>query len=408
MSADDLNASFRATSYPVRLHAGHEALTQIAAEAKRLGASRAFVICGRTVATRTNTIERIAAVLGPSLVGTFTEMDKDSSWTAVAACVAAARELEPDLLIAVGGGSVIVGTRVVSILLSEAGDPYDLMTQYPENAPAHSPRLTAPKIPIFNVVTTPTSAMNRGGSALKNDALDHRMEFYDPKTRPAALFWDAQALLTAPTELIRSTATTTFCGALRALGAENMNPLLEGNRRQAFRLVRRALPRIMDEPDNAALRVDLCAAAFLDNRSADDDLGRRRERDDVGARCYALATALHIRYQHVWQGESTSCLLPTVTRKVAPANPEHARRIAEALQINLEGMTPQSVAEATAGELDRLFEQIGMPSRLSQVNVPRDELALLANDTLKNFNANPGMRSDTYVQDMIDLLEAAW
>ena len=59
-------------------------------------------------------------------------------------------------------------------------DPYALDAQYPEGKPAYSPRLLAPKPPIINIVTTPTTAMNRAGSGLKNDALDHRMEFYDP------------------------------------------------------------------------------------------------------------------------------------------------------------------------------------------------------------------------------------
>lgn len=399
---------FRAVSYPVRLHAGFDALQHITAEAKRLNASRVFVICGRSVADRTNIVTRIADHLGDSLVGRFCEMDKDSSWPAVQACVAAARDLKPDLLIAVGGGSVIVGTRVVSILLSEDGDPFALMTQYPDNAPAHSPRLNAPKIPIFNVVTTPTSAMNRGGSGLKNDALDHRMEYYDPKTRPTALFWDAEALLSSPPELIRSTATTTFCGALLALGAPNMNPLVEGNRKQAFALAMHALPRLMDEADNAQLRLDLCAAAFLDNRSADDDQGRRRERDEAGARSYALATALHIRYDHIWQGESTTVVLPTVTREIPPTDLAAARRIAMALGVWEDGLSLNAVAQVTADALDALFSSIGMPIRLREVNVPKSDFTSLANDTLKNFNANPGARSDKYIDEMIALLEAAW
>ena len=39
---------------------------------------------------------------------------------------AAAEEARADLLIAVGGGSVIVGVRAVSIFMSEAGDPFEL------------------------------------------------------------------------------------------------------------------------------------------------------------------------------------------------------------------------------------------------------------------------------------------
>lgn len=402
------NHTFRAVGYPLRLHAGENALDQLSTEVARRKATRAFVICGRTVAQKTNLLDRIADTLGALYAGAFEAMDKDSTWPAVQRAVEAARAAEADLLVAVGGGSVIVGTRVVAILLAEDGDPYDLMTQYPEGKPAYSPRLMAPKPPIVNVVTTPTSAMNRGGSALKNDNLDHRMEFYDPKTRPAAIIWDAEALLTAPPELIRSTTTTGFSSMLRSLGSRLTNPLVEANRRHAFRLMREALPRIMGEPGNAALRIDLCCAALLENRAADDDQGRRREWDGTAANAYALATALHIRYDHVWQGESTSTVAPTVTRLTPPDNVEVAARIADALGVWQDGMTSQQAAEATADELEKLYRATGMPTRLRELDIPESDLPLLARDTLKNFNANPGDRPDDYTAHMLTLLQAAW
>lgn len=399
--------TFRAVGYPLRLHAGTNALGQLETEVKRQKAKRAFVICGKTVANKTDLLGRIEGELGPLYAGAFDGMDKDSSWPAVEASVAAARAAGADLLIALGGGSVIVGTRVVAILLGEDGDPFDLMTQYPEGKPAYSPRLMAPKPPIINVMTTPTTAMNRAGSGLKNENLDHRMEYYDPKTRPVALFWDADALLTAPVELIRSTTSTMFSSTLRALGAES-SPLVEADYQHAFALQHRSLPRVMEEPDNAALRIELCSAAFLINRAADDDQGRRRARDVTGGNAYALSTALHIRYDHVWQGESTSSVIPTVTRLVSPEDLSAASRIAGAIGVWEDGMDAKTAAEATADALDDIYSRVGMPTRLSQLDIPKEELPLLANDTLKNFNANPGDRPDDYTDRMLALLEAAW
>src|SRR5581483_6308828 len=210
VATDTAYGTFRAVSYPWRLYSGQNALEHLPAEVQRAGGKRAFVICGQTIAHRTNLITRIRSFLGERCAGVFDAMDKDSSYQAVRAATDAARAAGADLLIAVGGGSVIVGTRAVAIFLGETGDPFELMTQYPEGKPAYSPRLIAPKPPIINEVTTPTSAMNRAGTCLKNDDLDHRMEYFDPKTRPAALFWDSEALLTAPVELVRSTGTTTF------------------------------------------------------------------------------------------------------------------------------------------------------------------------------------------------------
>jgi len=400
--------TFRAVSFPWRLHAGVGALEHLADEVRRTRAQRAFIICGRTVAHKTNLLDRVKAQLGSLFAGVFDAMDKDSSWPAVERATEAARAAGADLLIAVGGGSVIVGTRVVAILLGEKGDPYSLMTQYPEGKPAVSPRLMAPKPPIINVVTTPTTAMNRAGSGLKNENLDHRMEFYDPKTRPVALFWDAEALLTAPAELVRSTATTTFSGSLRNLGIPGLNPLVEGDRLQAFRLLHRALPRIMAEPQNAGLRIELCAAAFLENRAADDGADRRRERDSTSSRAYALATALHIRYDHVWQGEATSAVMPTVTRLIPPRDQETGRRIAAGLGVWREGMSVDDMAAATADALEVFYRSIGMPTRVRDLDIPEADLPLLARDTLNNFNANPGARPEGYVDEMLRLLKAAW
>jgi alcohol dehydrogenase class IV len=400
--------TFRAVSFPWRLHVGVNALDHLADEVRRTKAQHAFVVCGQTVAHKTNLLQRVKDQLASLYAGTFDGMDKDSSWPAVQGGIEAARAAGADLLIAIGGGSVIVGTRAVAILLAEKGDPYALMTQYPPGQPAVSPRLMAPKPPIINIVTTPTTAMNRAGTGLKNDQLDHRMEFYDPKTRPAAIFWDAEALLTAPPELVRSTATSTFSSALRHLGIPAMNPLVEGDRVQAFRLLHRALPRIISEPDNATLRIDLCAAALLENRAADDGADRRRERDQTASRAYALATALHIRYDHVRQGEATSAVIPTVTRLIPPRDVKTAERIAQALGVWREGMSTDAAAMATADALEAFYQSIGMPTRVGELGIPVADLPLLAQDTLKNFNANPGTRPEGYVEEMLRLLRTAW
>ena len=400
--------TFRAVGYPLRLHAGVDALENIGDEARRTGARRAFIVCGQTVAHRTNLLERIEHRLGDRYAGAFDAMDKDSTWPAVKRGTDAARAAGADLLIAVGGGSVIVGTRVIAILLAEPGDAFDLMTQYPEGKPAVSPRLNEPKPPIINVLTTPTGAMNRAGSGLKNEDLDHRMEFYDPKTRPVALFWDAGALLTAPPELIRSTATTTFTGSLHGLAAPSMNPLVEGDRLHAFRLAHDALRRLTSEPDDAGLRIDLCAAAFLGNRAGDDDTGRRTGRDAVASDSYALATALHIRYEHVGQGEATSAVTPVVTRLTPPPDADGVVRMAQAIGAWRDGMTAGDAQLAVADALDEFYAEIGMPARVGQLDIPEADLPLLANDTLKNFNANPGARSEDHVERMLELLRSCW
>jgi alcohol dehydrogenase class IV len=147
---------------------------------------------------------------------------------------------------------------------------------------------------------------------------------------------------------------------------------------------------------------------LLENRAADDGVGPRRERDQTSSNAYALATALHIRYQHVRQGEATTAVIPTVTRLTATQDVESTERIATALGVWQDGMSLETATAATADALESFYHSIGMPTRVRELEIPKTDLPLLAQDTLKNFNANPGLRSNGYTDRMLQLLQAAW
>ena len=176
------------------------------------------------------------------------------------------------------------------------------------------------------------------------------MEYFDPKTRPHSIFLDEGALLSAPPELIRSTATTVFAGLVGSMAQTDINPLAEGDRNHAFRLAYGAYPRLVDELDNPALRIDLCIAAFLQNRAEDD--GSRRFRGGVFSGNYAVSTALHVRYPHVGQGESTSVVHVPKIRLTEAIDPHSARQVAEALGVwhgNMDGTAGRARRRRHAG-----------------------------------------------------------
>ena len=314
---------FKATGYPFRLYSGTNALDRLPEEVARHRAQRAFIVCGRTVSRKTPLISRMRELLGARLAGVFDEIDKDTSRSSVARATQAARAAQADLMIGVGAGSVIQGTRIVTILLAEKRPIEELVTQYPDHGPAISPKLLEPKLPIINVLTAPTTAQNRAGSRMKDDATARGMEFFDPKTRPVAIFWDTEALLTAPPQLVRTGAATIYCRAVMNLGGIGDNPLVEGDRLQAYRLATGALARIADAND-AAPRFDLCAATLLQNRESDDG-GSQFARHWVMRVAYAFSTAVISIYPHVGQGESYSALIGTVLRRLEIAIPRRWR-----------------------------------------------------------------------------------
>jgi len=397
---------FRATTYPARVYSGKDALGNLPAELKRHRARRAFIISGRSVSRKTDLVERIKALLGDAFAGLYDEMGKDTPMPDVLAARDAARAAEADLLIAVGAGSVVQGTRIVAILLAEKGDPEELCTQYPDDGRAAiSPKLMAPKLPIINVLTAATSAQNRGGSPMKADGYDHRLEYFDPKTRPVALFWDSDALLTAPVSMMRSSAAAIYWRVAMNMGYVKATPMSDMNRRQVYELVRAAVPRVQDVND-AAPRIDLCIATFLNNREVDDGGGRVRHWP--GRVVYAFAAALFNLHEEVGQGEANAVFNGAALRLFGSREPGEMCNMAAALGVWKQGDPVSDAPLRAADEMERQFAAMGMPTRISQLGIPSSSLDIILENSMKNFNSDPKREFLKERALLQQALEAAW
>ena len=397
---------FSARGYPWRLYSGEGALENLGRVIESRGAKRAFVVCGRSVANRTDLLARIRTICGERYAGVYAGMAKDAPLECVQAAVQAAQDAQADLLIAAGAGTVIKSVRVIAILLAEGRPPEELMTRYPPGGPAVSPRLREPKLPIVNVLTAATSAQNRAGAAVKQLELGHRMEFFDPKTRPIAIFWDAGALLTAPVSLALGTGAAVFWRALMNMGAIGAsNPLIEGERYQAYRLAGRAIRRITD-PRDAEARIEMCAAAFLQNREEDE--GRIFSDTHWVARVvYALAASTINLVESIGQGDAYAALTPAAIRVFGERDPDGMAAIGRA--IGMPDVQPGvDDMPRIADAVDALFRGIGMQMRLRDLGVPREMLPRIVDFSLRNFNAD---RNQTFANETEALgraLDLAW
>ena len=56
--------SFRFVGYPVRVHAGPDSINSLAGELDRINARRALVVCGNSVADKTDLVDRVSNALG--------------------------------------------------------------------------------------------------------------------------------------------------------------------------------------------------------------------------------------------------------------------------------------------------------------------------------------------------------
>ena len=394
---------FRSVSYPVRIHGGTGVLSRLGEEVDRARGKRAFVVCGQTVARRTGLPDRVKAALGDRFAGMFDGVQAGSPLPSVELGVAAASDAGADAIIALGGGSAVVTARAIVILLAEGGRAHDHSTKYPPGQPPVSPRLMQPKIPNIVVLTTPTTAATRAGTAVIDPETGHRLEMFDPKTRPSALFWDTDALLTAPPSLCLSAGASCLSGVVGALQSERLpNPLAESDLLQSLRLMREYLPRVASGKPDGQARLNLCAAAYLSNRASDSGPSGR----GLGV-VGALAHSLDTRYPECSHGAAYSILTAPGMRFNAESNASGQARLASILGVATNGSDRQD-SESAARWVEETYAGLGMPSRLRDVGVPQEGIRELAVDSMTDFAITRNVRPVSSPDELETLLRSIW
>ncbi len=394
---------FRHVAYPVRVYAGDDAISNLKREVDRLGVKRPFVVCGQSVARRTDLLERVRDALGGEPAGVFDGVQTGSPEAAVQEGSRMAREADADGVIAVGGGSAVVTARAIIIMLAEGGTPQDHATKYPPGQPPVSPRLMRPKLPNILVLTTPTTAATRAGTAIIDGETGHRLEMFDPKTRPASVIWDTEALMTAPSELCISASGSLFSGVVSALQAPVVNTMATADLLAALGLLVENLPSVRKNQENGEARLNLCLASFMYNRAW--DTGASGSALGVVS---ALAHSLDTRYPECSHGAAYSITTAPGMRYNRSHNVSGQARVADALGVREPGADDETAAESAADAVAGFFEAIGMPGALRDVGVPVDGITEIAEDAMTDFGLHRNIRPVAGVEELEAVLREAW
>lgn len=396
--------TFRAVSHPLRVYSGEDALVQLPSELGRAGVRRAVVLCGRSVHDRTDLIDHVRALAGERIAGVYADLGAGAPRHRVEAAAELAAGIGADALVAIGAGSVTKAARVVAIRLAEPGPLEALATQYDAHGHGTSTRLPAPKLPIFNVLTVATTSQNRAGASIRDEVAGRQLEFFDPKTRPRAVFWDAKALLTAPPSLTRSAAGMEYWWAIMNLaGAAQENPLVLASRRQCWEIAQAAMPR-MDDPADWRVRAELCAASLLRTRDEDDGgvpLGVAAGTHEIRMHpitraTYMLAQGLFNTGTGISQPQATLALAPAAVRGFGDLCPQVVAEIGRMLGARNE--SADAVADAFAAKL----KGFGYAQDLRSAGVSREQVPRIVDYALRTFNCN----ADGWMDDKATRLRA--
>lgn len=366
----------------------------VCAEADRIGAKRVFVTSTRSLAQKeSGPLQRIEKALASRHVGTFAAISSHSPREDVVAGGRQARAAKADLLVAVGGGSVIDATKVMLLCLWAGIDSTDGMEPYCSGFDrSKTPLLSLPADPIrmMSVSTTLSASEFTENAGITQSANNTKQSFRHRLFAPRTVILDPQATLDTPDWLL-------FCTGIRAVdhAVENFcnaraNPATEALSLQGLRLLARALPAIKQSPRDLAARMEAQFGMWqaIAPSAAGVPTGASH---GIG---YALGATFGVPHGH------TSCvMLHAVLKWNAAVNGERQKALAEAM----------GAPGRSASDLIRdLVAGLDQPVTLRAVGLKREDLPELAKRALNYEPVRLNPRPIRTAEDVMEILELAW
>jgi alcohol dehydrogenase len=328
--------------------------------------------------------ERILALLSP--VSVFDEVEPNPRHTTVDRGGEITRNTKPDLVIGLGGGSVLDAAKAVALLATNPGriEEYEGRERY-KNAP----------LPVLAIPTTcGTGSEVTWVSVITHTERKFKMSIKGPRMYPAAALVDPDLLRTLPPSLIASTGLDALTHAIEAFTAKPANFISDTLALEAIRLIFRFLPRAYQdirgdgEAREAQMRASLLAGMAFGN-------------SDVGA-VHCLAESIGSLYDTP-HGMANAIFLPHVMEFNLPAAREKYAVVAAT--VGLEVASRDDAARALIRKIKDLSCSMGVPS-LNDLGIPEGGFEVIAKKSFEN-NSNPSNPRKANAEDYLDILRRA-
>lgn len=371
---------------------GKPAAQAVAEEVQRLGAQRVFLLVSRTLNSSTDEIARIRAALADRHAGTFDEVPQHTTRASAVAATAQALAARADLIVAVGGGSVIDAAKIVLMCMEhaiteESGlDGYELVATPQGSRPGP---FRNPSVRMVAVPSTLSGGEYNAGSLVTDTRRQLKQIFYHPLMMPLSIILDPAITVHTPEKLWLGSGTRAMDHGIEAVCSTNGNPLVEGVCLTGLRHLYDGLLASKRQPDDLEARQACQLGSWM---------------SAFGLHSRVLMGASHA-IGHVLGGTCgvphyfcTSVMMPSVLRFNAAATQGAQAKLAEAFR------TPGGDAsEAFAG----LVRQLDLPTRLADVGVGPDRFEQIGELAMLSVFARANPRRLSGPADVAEILQMA-
>ena len=218
--------------------------------------ARILLTCGGGCIKRNGVYDQVLAALAGRTVLEFSGIEPNPTYETLMEAVRVVREQRIDFLLAVGGGSVIDGTKFIAAAAPFTGEPWDILAK-------RAPITQA--IPLGTVLTLPaTGSEMNSGSVVTRRATQDKLAFMHPLVYPRFSVLDPTVTLTLPPRQVGNGVVDAFTHIMEQYLTYPVNAPVQDRFAEGLLLTLiEEGPKALATPEDVAVRANVMWCATL-------------------------------------------------------------------------------------------------------------------------------------------------
>ena len=374
---------------PRKIIFGPGGLSQVGAEVKRLG-NKVLVVLGRSAVRKSGALDRLTHLLKEKNLEyiIYENIHSDPTVETVDNGASLAQKGSCNLIIALGGGSVLDTGKAISAMVTNEGSVADY-----QEIEGKGRKFQHKPIPFIAIPTTSgTGSEATKNAVITNTKLDLKKSIRDPWLIPEVALVDPELTLSLPPHITAICGGDALTQCIEAYLGKKSQEITDALALHAIGLIDKSLVKAVKEGKNLEARKDMAMAALLS--------GLCLSNSGLGT-AHALSHPLGVYYK-IPHGLSCAVLLPYVMEYNLPVVTKKLAKIAQSLGEDISLLSETEAVHRAVDKVKEILSQAGIKSNLSEWEIKKEDFPQLIKGAKGgSLNNNP---RDTSDEDLIELL----
>lgn len=333
---------------------GMDTISQIGQEAKKLGAGRVLLVTGPRIKEAGLLEKAVSFLKGQSISVEIAVEDRDTpepATTVVEEVAEIARKGNFDVIIGLGGGSILDVAKMASALLTNPGKTSDYFGK--EKVPKRG------KPTIIVPTTSGTGAEVTKHAIFLDREANVKKAVASTNLLPDVAIVDPMLTLSCPPNVTASAGIDAFLHAAEPFLSKNANPITDALALEAVSITSRWLGPAVAEGQ------DLDARYYMSLGSVMSGMVLNNSGTSL---VHAMAYPVGGEY-HTPHGVTLSALVIACFDYIRMAKREKMVRLAKAMGEPVDGLPPREASARALDAIRHLIQSVGLPASLRDLNI---------------------------------------